>query len=64
MKSSEIKKLKGKSKEDLEHDIKEAREKLRNLKFDLMSGKVKNLKSVHEVRKQIARLMTFLRDKK
>lgn len=39
------------------------REKLQQLYFELQSGKVKNLKELREVRKDIARVLTFIRQK-
>ncbi len=64
MKKSEIQKLKTKSAPELEKDLAESREKLRMLISDLASGKVKNTSDVREIRKRIARILTFLREKK
>ena len=41
----------------------EKREKLRQLKFDLSAGKVKNVREIRETRRDIARLNTLLRTK-
>jgi len=59
-----IKELKNKPKAELERMLKEEREHLRNLKFDLASKKLKKVREVREVKKTIARVMTLLRDKR
>ncbi|PIU16204.1 50S ribosomal protein L29 [bacterium (Candidatus Gribaldobacteria) CG08_land_8_20_14_0_20_39_15] len=41
----------------------EKREKLRQLKFDLSAGKIKNVREIRETRRDIARLNTLLRTK-
>ncbi len=40
------------------------REKARQLRFDLSAGKVKNIKELSEVKKDIARILTILNEKK
>jgi ribosomal protein L29 len=35
---------------------------LRQLRFDLVSGKVKNVKEIRETKKDIARILTILRN--
>ena len=40
--------------------LKDARERLRVLQFDLAAGKVKNVGELRGVRKNIARLLTIL----
>jgi ribosomal protein L29 len=52
--------LKSRPKEELEKMVADHREKLRGLKFDLSSGKTKNVKEVRGLRKDIARILTFL----
>lgn len=47
-------------KEELVKLVADHREKLRNLKFDLASGKVKNVKEIRELKKDIARVLTVL----
>ena len=61
MKKNEIKKLKEKNTTELQKGLAEAREELRTLRFDLASGKVKNVQSINEVRKKIARMLTFIK---
>ena len=58
MKISEIRQ---KSKKELESMLLERRERLRNLRFDLASGKVKNVREIRELKKEIARILTLLR---
>ncbi len=47
-------------KEDLKKVLDEKRERLRQLRFDLVSGKVKNVKEIREAKKDIARIQTLL----
>ena len=61
MKKNELKKLKEKNTAELQRGLVEAREELRALRFDLASGKVKNVQSINEVKKNIARMLTFIK---
>ena len=63
MKKSEIQKLKGKSVAELEKELVESRERLGVLSFDLASGKVKKASEIRELKKKIARILSFLREK-
>jgi len=58
-----VKELRNKSEKDLKKILLTEREKLRNLKFDLASGKVKNVKQSREIKKEIARILTILNQK-
>ena len=60
MKKREIEELKRKPEAELRKLLAEAREKLRILKFDLAAGKVKSVKDLHESKKEVARILTFL----
>ncbi len=60
MKKSEIQKLKSGQEKELTKELQEARESLRSLKFELASGKVKNMQLVRETKKKIARILTFV----
>ncbi|OGZ03259.1 MAG: 50S ribosomal protein L29 [Candidatus Liptonbacteria bacterium RIFOXYC1_FULL_36_8] len=62
MKRKQILEIKNKSAGELEKMLVEGRKKLNLLRFDLVSGKVKNVKEIKEVKKNIARLITFLKD--
>jgi large subunit ribosomal protein L29 len=57
MKISEVKQ---KSKKELQSLLSTRREKLRSLKFDLSSGKVKNVKEIRGIKKDIARILTVM----
>lgn len=57
MKGTEIKQ---KPKNELQKILKEDREKLQQLHFDLASGKVKNVREIRMIKKDIARILTFL----
>lgn len=52
-----------KSEKELQTMLSEKREKLRSLKFDLSSGKVKNVKEIRGIKKDIARIMTIINSK-
>jgi ribosomal protein L29 len=63
MKQSEIQELKNKPKEELSAMLGEMKKKLQSLNFDLLEGKVKNIKSLRDTKKTIARIQTFLNAK-
>lgn len=60
MKKTEINEMAAKPKAELESLLREHKERLRVLKFDLAAGKVKNVNELHNTKKAIARIMTFL----
>lgn len=60
MKRKEWEQLKTKPIPELEKELKTARERLGNLKFDLKAGKVKNIKEIKEIKKIIARILTLM----
>ncbi len=55
----EIKELKQLSKEELKKKMEDAREKLRQMRFDLQAGKVKDVREIRQVKKDIARILTL-----
>ncbi len=61
MKLRDIQELKNRPAADLQKLVKDSRERLRVLKFDLVAGKVKNVAELREVKKTIARALTFLK---
>jgi ribosomal protein L29 len=63
MKKNETKELKNKSLLELHETLIKDRESLRVLRFDLYNGKVKNVRAIREIRKTIARILTFIRAK-
>jgi len=64
MKKNDLKTIRNKPNIELQKLLKDEHENLRVLRFDLASGKVKNISSIRESRKNIARLMTFLKETK
>lgn len=61
MKAEELRAL---STEELQEKLKELREELFNLRFQLATGQLKNVKRIREVKKDIARVYTILNEKK
>ena len=62
MKKKDIQDLKHRSVDQLAAMAEEASTKLRGLKFDLAAGKVKDISEIHETRKKIARIKTFIHE--
>jgi large subunit ribosomal protein L29 len=54
------KELRQKPKNELQRLLQEDREKLRQLRFDLSAGKVKNVREIRKIKKDIARILTLL----
>ncbi len=63
MKKKEIIELKTKPLAELEKFVKDSKEKLRAMKFDLSAGKVKDVKDLRSLKKDIARALTFMKGK-
>ena len=59
----EIAELKQKPKEELLKILQDSRERLRQLKFDLSSGKVKNIREIRQIKKDVARILTLFSQK-
>ncbi|MBU3943019.1 50S ribosomal protein L29 [Patescibacteria group bacterium] len=59
-----IKEITQRSEKDLQKDLIEIREKLRQLKFDLSAGKVNNVREIRSIKKDIAKILTVLNSKK
>jgi len=57
MKISEIKQ---KPKNELQKLLQDDRDNLRQLRFDLSAGKVKNVREIRKIKKDIARILTIL----
>ena len=53
--------LRSKPKLELEKFLNENRERLRQLQFDLAAGKVKNVREIRKIKRDIARILTILR---
>jgi len=56
------KELRQKPRQELEMMFKEGREKLRQLKFDLASKKLKNTNEIKFIKRQIAQILTILKE--
>ena len=61
MKISELRQKKNK---ELENMLREKHDRLCQMRFQLISGKVKNVKEVRNTRKEIARILTLLEENK
>ncbi len=61
MKASELRK---KSERELQEELFKKREELRLLRFNLASGKVKNIREIRAVKKDIARILTVLNERR
>lgn len=59
-----IKELRRKSKRELNDFLKESRQKLGQLKFDLTAKKLKDVRQMRELRRDIARVLTLTREQK
>lgn len=59
-----ISEFKQKSKKELKRLLQNNQDKLRQLRFDLTSGKVKNVREIRQIKKDIARILTMLCQKK
>ena len=60
MKSAEIRNL---SAEDLQAKLKEARAEMFNLRFQMATGQLDNTARIKQVKKNIARIQTEMRDR-
>ncbi len=60
MDKKEIQQIKTKPVAELQKMVAENREKLWSLKDSLLNGKVKNVKEMRDIKKDIARLLTFI----
>lgn len=54
-----VKEISKKSKAELARLLQQNRVKLHSLRFDLASGKVKNVREIRQLRKDIARILTI-----
>jgi len=60
MKRKEVQELKNKPLVELEKMLHDGRERLRVLKFDLAAGKVKDVRELRSLRKDLARVSTCI----
>lgn len=54
--------LRNKSEEELHSLLQQKREALKQLRFDLVAGKVKNLREIRAIKKDIARILTIINE--
>lgn len=59
MKTSELRNL---TYEELQKKLKDARQELFNLRFQLATGQLKNYKKIKQVKKDIARILTVMKE--
>jgi len=57
-----IKEIRQKTKKELRDNLAVLREKLRETRFNLAGGKVKNIREVHQTKKDIAKILTILKE--
>lgn len=55
--------LRQKSETELKKILRQKRERLRISRFNLASGKIKNVREIREIKKYIARILTVLKEK-
>ena len=58
-----VNELRKKTKMEIQKILQDDREKLRQLRFDLASGKVKNVREIRKIKKDIARILTVIKSK-
>ena len=61
MKKKDLEQLKNRPMPELQKQLKEWKDKLWQMRVDLVAGKVKNVREIRAVRKDIARLLTFIK---
>lgn len=59
-----IKEIKEKKEAELQKLLREKREKLRELRFTLATGKLKNSAEIKQAKKDVARILTVLNERK
>jgi len=59
-----VRELRRKSNKELEETLFGLRDKLCELRFNLVGGKVKNIKEIRQTKKEIARILTLLKEQK
>lgn len=61
MKVKEFKNFKTKSAPELQKELESREEKLAQLRFDLAAGKVKNIREIRHIKKDIAQILTLIK---
>jgi len=62
MKKKDFQQFKNKPLPELQKDLVDNQERLGKLKFDLAQGKVKNIREIRDVRKNIARILGLIKN--
>jgi len=57
-----ITEIRQKTKSELQKLLQDLQKKLRQLRFDLASGKIKNVKEIRQIKKDIARILTIINE--
>jgi large subunit ribosomal protein L29 len=57
-----IKELRQKTDKELQENLIHLRDNLRELRFNLAGGKVKNIKEFHRTRRDIAKILTLIKE--
>lgn len=57
-----IRELRRKSIKELQETLVGLRDKLRELRFNLAGGKVKNIKEIRQTKRDVARILTILKE--
>lgn len=57
-----VKELREKKEDELKKILSKKREKLQEIRFKLSSGRVKNVKEARDLKKDIARILTILKE--
>ena len=63
MKKQDFQQLKSKSHAEMQKELRDSQIKLRDLKFELAAGKVKNVSEIKKLKKVVARLSTLITGK-
>jgi ribosomal protein L29 len=58
-----VKELKNLAEQELKKLIEDKKQRLRELRFDLSSGKVKNVREIRQAKKMIAQSLTILKER-
>jgi len=64
MKRKELENFKTKPLPEVDKEIRYYRERLQNLRMDLVLGKVKNIREIRQLKKSLAQLLTIKRMRK
>jgi len=59
-----IREIRQQTEKEIEENLVSLKEKLRELRFNLVGGKVKNIREMHRVKKDIARILTIIKERK